>query len=462
MRFVMSIHRFPRISFSLLFIGLLVCAWRSPTAGAVTSTTSFRPVSPEELKMTSEPAAPGAPAIILFREVYRDDSGRARHEDDYFRIKILTEEGRKYADIEIPYEKNEGNIVGVRARTIKPDGTIVDYDGKVFTKSIVKAKGVKYLAKTFTLPAVQVGCIIEYYYAFDLSEDYIFDSNWILSNELFTKAAKFSLKPYSSSYVNYYLHWDSLNMPAGAPHPKEEADHVIRLETANIPAFPTEDFMPPENELKERVDFTYSLDAPDSDINHFWSKAGKRLDGPVEAFIGKRKAMEDAVAEIVGPNDPPEVKLQKIYARVQQLRNTSYEIAKTGEEEKREKEKGPENVEEVWKRGYGSGGDLTWLYLALVRAAGFDAYGVMVADRQRYFFNPARMQSGRLDANMVLVKLNGNDISFAIRERPLHPLACCPGRKRASRDCNWTKRNRPGSRAFPRIPDRLAPNAAPA
>ena len=38
-------------------------------------TTTFRPVSPEELKMTSEPAAPGAPAIILYREVYRDDSG---------------------------------------------------------------------------------------------------------------------------------------------------------------------------------------------------------------------------------------------------------------------------------------------------------------------------------------------------------------------------------------------------
>src|SRR5579871_6449482 len=54
----------------------------------------FQPVSPDELKMTAEPKAPGAPAIVLFREVDRDDRGLTAHEDVYYRIKILTEEGR--------------------------------------------------------------------------------------------------------------------------------------------------------------------------------------------------------------------------------------------------------------------------------------------------------------------------------------------------------------------------------
>ncbi len=150
----------------------------------------FQPVSPDELKMTSEPKAPGAPAIILFREVDRDDRGKTAHEDVYFRIKILSEEGRKYADIEIPFYKEEGNIVNIHARTIQPDGTIVDFTGKAFDKSIVKARGVKYMAKTFTLPDVQVGSILEYYYTEDLSEDLLFNSHWILSNELFTESCK--------------------------------------------------------------------------------------------------------------------------------------------------------------------------------------------------------------------------------------------------------------------------------
>jgi|SRR5208282_96872 len=51
------------------------------------------PVSTEELKMTSEPKAPGAPAIYLFRQVDRDDSVPKEYE--YARIKILTEEGKK-------------------------------------------------------------------------------------------------------------------------------------------------------------------------------------------------------------------------------------------------------------------------------------------------------------------------------------------------------------------------------
>ena len=54
----------------------------------------FQPVNPDELKMTSEPQAPGAPAIILYRQVDRDDNRYTPHEDNYLRIKILKEEGR--------------------------------------------------------------------------------------------------------------------------------------------------------------------------------------------------------------------------------------------------------------------------------------------------------------------------------------------------------------------------------
>ncbi len=126
------------------------------------------------------------------------------------------------------------------------------------------------------------------------------------------------------------------------------------MEAENIPAFQTEDFMPPENELKSRVDFIYSDEPPEKDANSFWRAVGKKRNGQLESFVGKRKAMEEAVAQIVSPSDPPEVKLRKIYDRVQQIRNTSYELGKTEQEAKREKEKPAENVEEVWKRGYGN------------------------------------------------------------------------------------------------------------
>jgi hypothetical protein len=391
----------------LLMLAVWIFAVSQAKAGV-----GFQPVSTDELRITNEPLAPGAPAIILYRQVDRDDNGRTSHEDDYIRIKILTEEGRKHADVEIPFLKGSQDVVGIKGRTIRPDGTIVNFDGKVFEKYLVKGRGVKYLAKTFTLPDVQVGGIIEYSYTVDLGEYMLFDSHWILSDDLFTKKAQFSLKPYRGTYELWSLRWSWNVLPAGTVSPKQGSDGTVRMEAANIPAFQTEDYMPPPDELRSRVDFIYEQGFVEKDQASYWRSFGKKQNGQLESFIGKRKAMEQAVAQIISPNDSQEVKLRKIYDRVQQIRNTSYELQKTEQEQKREKEKPAENVEDVWKRGYGDGVQLTWLFLGLVRAAGFDAYGCWVSSRSQYFFSPVTMQRSKLNTNVVLVKLNGKDVYF--------------------------------------------------
>ncbi len=390
-----------------ILLGLLAIAAFAPHDAQ--AGTTFQPVSAEELSMTSEPAAPGASAIILFRDVYRDDNGRTSHQDNYLRIKILTEAGRKYADVEIPFVKDTLEVSNIRARSIAPNGTITNFDGKVFEKTIVKARNVKYLAKVFTLPNVQPGSIIEYYYTYDVGEHYIYNSQWILSEDLFTKHAKFALKSFNPSHGTVTLHWSWNGLPTGTNPPAEGPDHIIRLEAHNIPAFRTEDFMPPANELKSRVNFVYSYETPEQDKDKFWMKVGKKRYELLASFLGKQGSLRSAVAQIVSPSDDPEVKLREIYARVQQLRNTSYEYRKTDQEEKRESSKANSNIEDVWKHGYGNGQQLTWLYLGLVRDAGFEAYGLWVSDRRNYFFDPSQMDASRLDANAVLVKLNGKE-----------------------------------------------------
>jgi len=391
-----------------------ICAGQEARAGV-----GFQPVAPDELGLKGEPLAPGAPAIILYRQVDRDDNVLTPHEDNYFRIKILTEEGRKYADVEIPFLKENEDVVSIRARTIRPDGSIADFGGKVFEKYLIKGKyegrEVKYLAKTFTLSDVQVGSIIEYSYTRDFHEYMLYDSRWVVSDELFTKKAQFSLKPFNDNYYgNYSLRWSWNTLPAGATPPTEQPDRIVRMEASNIPAFQKEDYMPPADELMSRVDFIYEEGVAERDEASYWKHVGKKRNGQLEGFVGKRKAMEEAVSQIVLPSDSQEVKLRKIYDRVQQMRNMSYEVQKTEQEQKRAKEKVAEtvNVEDIWKRGYGNGQQLTWLFLGLARAAGFEAYGCWVSDRREYFFNRVTMQSGKLNANVVLVKLNGKDVYF--------------------------------------------------
>ena len=366
------------------------------------------PISQDELKMTSLPEAPGASAVILYRQVDRDDNAKTGNEQNYVRIKILTEEGRKYADVEIPYFRDQANIVGLRARTIRPDGSIVMFEGKAYDKTIVKARNVKYLAKTFTLPDVQVGSIIEYKYTEDMAENYVYNSKWILSDELFTKQAKFSLRPNK----DFALRWSwPIGLPAGVQPPKQEpASQLVKMEANNIPAFQIEDYMPPENELKYRVTFEYSDRTAESDPARFWKQQGKTLNSQVESFLGKKKDLEQAVSQMVSPSDAPEVKAQKIYVRVQQLKNTSFAVEKTDQEQKREQAKAINTAADLLRAGGGDGRDITWAYLGLVRAAGIEAYPVWVSSRDQYFFNAKAMSINELNANVVLVKLNGKDV----------------------------------------------------
>src|SRR5256884_930065 len=175
------VHSSRLTSIAVIFVALVAMLF----CARISEGDEWLPVSPQELKVTGEPKAPGAPAIILYRQIDRDDSdARTPHEYNYVRTKILTEEGRKYADVEIPFFKENENVVSVRARTIRPDGSIVNFDGKVYEKEIVKARGVKFLAKTFTLSDVQPGSIIEYHYMIDFKEYYVFNSHWTLSEEL--------------------------------------------------------------------------------------------------------------------------------------------------------------------------------------------------------------------------------------------------------------------------------------
>src|SRR5260221_9599995 len=91
--------------FAIVFV-LLAASYRMRTAMA----DEWQPISPEELRMTSVPEAPGAPAVILYRQVDRDDNARTGNQYNYVRLKILTQEGRKDGDVGIPFFKDQGTI----------------------------------------------------------------------------------------------------------------------------------------------------------------------------------------------------------------------------------------------------------------------------------------------------------------------------------------------------------------
>jgi hypothetical protein len=368
----------------------------------------WQPVPPEELKMTSEPNAPGAPAVMLYRQVDRDDDRFQSFEKHYLRIKVLADEGRKFGNVEIQFVKNQEMVYDIDARTIQPDGSVVKFDGTVYEKPVVQMTGYKVIAKSFTLPDVRVGSVLEYRYKQRFA--YLFNSKWVLSENLFTKHARFSLVPNPRFPIGYS--WPA-GLPSGAAPPKED-HHKISLEARDIPAFVTEEYMPPENALKYRVDFIYQVHHYDEEIEKdpklFWQKFGKEAYRVVNDFVDRRRAMTEAVGQIVSAGDSPEAKLRKIYDRTQRLRNTSYERNKSLQEVERENVNVFEDAGDVWKRGYGDRRQIAWLFLALVQAAGIKADLVLVSTRDQHIFDHNLNNPNDLNANVVAATLDGNTL----------------------------------------------------
>jgi hypothetical protein len=380
----------------------------------------WQPISPEELQMKGEPKAPKAAAIYLYRQVDRDDSEYS--ESIYSRIKILTDEGRKYANIEIPYFERSERIRGLEARIIHPDGRIVEFDGTVYEKPLVKARGVKKMSKSFTLPGVEVGSIIEYRYRRLLPQGWIYNSRWLLSDDLFTRRAAFSLRPAN----NWFLRWSwPLGLPPETQEPTKKSG-VIRLETSNVPAFVTEEYMPPEEMMKYRVQFIYE-DGNSSQLEPaaYWKAFGKRSHRNVERFAKTSRTIEQEVARLVQPGDSAETKARKLYARAQQIRNLSFERQATEQETQREKLADNSNAEDVLEHGYANADEITWFLYALLRAAKLDASLVLVSTRDDYFFDPNLMNARELNTCVVMVNL-GERTVFLDSGVPFLPFAYLP------------------------------------
>jgi Transglutaminase-like superfamily len=368
--------------------------------------------------MKSVPGNPWASAVRLYFSYSQDDNDK--FVSVYERIKIMSETALRPggpADVEIPLRPGE-SLKELKARTIHPDGSIVDFTGKPFEKTVFKTRGVKLAIRTFTLPDVTSGSIVEWSYVVRLLPHAVRAiSEWPIQGDLYTLKEHFRFRAFQG-VVDVPSEWGSLvqrstvsytalNMPGALPQKKK--GNVMELELENVPAFDAEDYMPPEDDYKPAVLFYYGgreTASPDK----FWDEWQKLIAEYVVKFIGNSGAVREAVAQAVGGETDPEKKLRKLYARAQQIRNLSYERERTLEEEKSEHLKNNASAQDVLQHGYGTGWEIDGLFVAMARAAGFDASMIGVSDRHERSFTKIVLSLDQVGGRAVLVKLNDQNL----------------------------------------------------
>ncbi|MDX6611735.1 MAG: hypothetical protein QOD75_921 [Blastocatellia bacterium] len=348
----------------------------------------WRPLNPAELAMKTPLVDKDADAEAILWDVRVDDNvegGTVRTVlKHYIRIKIFTERGREsQSKIDIPFYSN-WSISDIAARTIKPDNSIIELKkSDVFERTIVRASGVKLKAKSFAMPAVEVGSIIEYRWR-ETRNDQL--ANYIRLQ--FQRDVPVQLVTYHIKPLALETYGMRIQRFRGDYTPfLKEKDGFYTTSMERVPAFREEPSMPPESQVRPWMLVYYSEDkklAPDA----YWKEKGKEF---YESFKSRTKISDEvknAAATAIGDASTPEKKLEQLfeYCRAK-IKNVNDDASGLTAED-RAKWKPNKSPADTLKRGMGTGTDIDMLFAALSTAAGFETRIVNLADRSDTFFDP--------------------------------------------------------------------------
>lgn len=413
--------------FVVVCLTAMICAFVAPVRSVA---SDFKPIPPDELKITEVPDQPGASAMMLDHEEIYDDVAHIRVM--YTRLKILTEAGRKYANVRLAFG-SQFHVTSLHARTVHPDGSVVDFDGDAFKRQYTAAGKTDVTVREFAIPAAGVGDIIEYRYmmAFRSTVTFISDDGgyvtghryslpfWELQNDLYQKHLHYSFKPDTGPTSMIGAVQADWSLPKGAK--LERVGAKLDVDLKDVPAYVVEDHMPPGNMNRYYVRF---FGESVQSINDYWKKEGNWWSEEISDFTHDKDALREALAQIVGANDTPEQKVQKIYAYVGKFSNLTFLPQRSQEQLKadglwRERishfsdgssiQRANYGAKEVIRAKTGTREDINRLFAGLVRAAGVQVSLMRVPERDRGHFEYNDPSWSQLSRELAIVRIGDKD-----------------------------------------------------
>lgn len=359
-------------------------------ASSAVASDDWLPITPQELAMKSSLVEKDADAEAIFWTVRVADtaeSGDVRNVvDNYIRIKIFNERGREAkSKIEIPY-LSRNKIKDIAARTVKPDGSIVELDKKdVFETTVVKFGGIKIKAKSFALPAVEPGAIIEYKWR-EVRGDSL--ANYLrldVQQDVPVQTVTYYLKPLVNPYFPYGMRVLSFNFRY--KEFKKEKNGFYSTTINNVPAFREEPRMPPAADVRQWMLVYYSEDKKLSPQS-YWHEHGKLIYSFYKNQIKPNDDVKAKAAELAGDAKTDDEKLARFYDFCRTNIKNVYSDTSGYTSEQIGKLKENKNAGDTLKRGYGTSKDVDILFASLATAAGFDARVATSGDRSDIRFRP--------------------------------------------------------------------------
>lgn len=382
----------------LTLLCVAFCLVTFNAATAVAAGDEWRPVVPAELAMKTSAVEKDADAEALFWEVRLDDSQLDEFSlKHYVRIKVFTERGKdSQSKVDLPFV-GSARIKDIAARVIKPDGSILELKKEdIFERTIVKASGLKLKAKSFALPGVEPGAIVEYRWREVIPGGSANRLRIQFQRDIPVTNVTYFLKPFQGMrYLPFNL---------GETKFVKDKDGFFKFTVTNMPAFREEPRTPPEDQLRSWV-FLYFSDDTKLNPDDYWKNFGKTAFDATKDSMKVDGDVKSAVGTIIGDASDAQEKLRRIYDFCRtKIKNVSDDAAGLSDDEKK-KLKDNKSPGDTLKRSQGTGSDIDYLFAALARAAGFEVHYALSGNRDDLFFSKNLSNSAFLASSFVAVKV---------------------------------------------------------
>ncbi len=377
--------------------------------GAELHAAKWKPVTPEELGRKAPVVEKAADAEALFWDVQIEDGvgmldgAPSTTYTNYVRLKIYTEKGRSdRATVEIPFSSPD-RVRGIAGRTIRADGSETELDAATIReKTLVKAGRRKWKAKTFTLPAVEPGVVVEYQWVLERPGRLMLNVPIQVQQDVPIEVFRIAFHPLQIPRYSLFVNTFGFPLP-----PFSDAKGGFRASSvANVPSLREEPHSPPDGVSRWWMLVSYT-DVPRNDVDAYWKEIGKRTAAEAKKYISPSRTLRKVAAEVAGAEGVPLEQLRKLFdhcrSKVKNI-DDPLVVLPSREREAIEAETDPDDV---LAKGAGTPRQINLLFAALAASAGFDVRLARVGDRREMLFHPGVTNDYFLSAYDVAVKVNG-------------------------------------------------------
>ena len=365
------------------------CAFLLVCCGAL-SAENWVPVDGEDLRSTTPKVKATSDVEALFWDVRLTDEVSGDYPQavlsHYIRIKIYTDKGpEKIGTIDLPFLGSD-KITDIAGRTISPSGEITELKREsIYERDVVRMRGIRLRSKSFAMPAVTPGSIVEYRWR-ETKRNQL--SNFVrlpLQRDIPVQRLTYHIKPLTNPLFPYAMR--TVAYQFRQPRFEKEKDGFHAMTLTNLPAFIEEPHMPAEDRLRAWM-LVYYAEDEQTPPDKYWPKQSAALYNMYKSETKPNDAIRQAAAAGVGSETSMEGKLQKLYDYVRrEIRNIYADPSITNEQRQSFKEN--KNAADTLKQKAGTPMDIGLLYVAMANALQLDVRLVRTALNTDALFSPA-------------------------------------------------------------------------